>query len=134
MIARKFWSCALAAHVTGIDAVLREGPGAGGVLGEKQVAVVVKVPNDRDRDADPIQAFDDRRHRGRRLVVVHCDAHQLASRLSESRDLRDRPLDVCRVGIGHGLDHDRVTGTHGHLPHPGGYGLASSCRWHGGER
>jgi hypothetical protein len=47
---------ALAAHVTGIDAVLREGLGAGGVLGEKQVAVVVKIPNDRDRDADPVQA------------------------------------------------------------------------------
>ena len=39
---------ALAADVAGVDPVLGQGPGAVGIAGEQQVAVVVEVADDRD--------------------------------------------------------------------------------------
>ena len=52
--------------VAGVDAVLGEGAGGGGVLLEQEVAVVVEVADDGDADAALVEAFDDVRERRRR--------------------------------------------------------------------
>ena len=61
-----------------------------GYLVEQQVAVVVEVANDGNRDAQPVEPLDDGGHRrGRRLVV---DRHpdQLAAGAREIGRLLDR--------------------------------------------
>ena len=53
---RKLSSCfPTDVDVSGIDAVLREGPGAVGVLLQQQVAVVMEVADDGDADAELVQ-------------------------------------------------------------------------------
>ncbi len=93
----------LGADVAGVDPVLGERPGAGRVLREEEVAVVVEVADDRH-----VHLADDVGHRPRRLVVVDRDPDELAARLGERAHLGDRPRDVRRVGVGHRLDDDRV--------------------------
>src|SRR5207245_9068689 len=75
----------LGADVAGVDAVLGEGGGAGGVLGEQQVAVVVKVADDRDIDLP-----HDVRDGARGVRGVDGYAHQLAAGSAKGAQLGRR--------------------------------------------
>ena len=65
----------LAPDIPGVDAVLGERPGALGILGEEDVAVVVEVTDDRH-----VHLADDFRHRPGGLVVVDRHPDELAAR------------------------------------------------------
>ena len=90
--------------VAGIDAVLGEGLGAGGVLGEKLMAVVVEVTDDGRVPAPGLDAFDDVGDGAGGFVVVDGDTDELGTGTGEGGDLLDRAFNVCGVGVGHRLD------------------------------
>src|SRR5215470_2569931 len=108
----------LAPDVARIDAVLGEGFGAGGVLREEDVAVVVKIP-----DHGHLHLLDDLRHGARGLVVVHGDAHQLTARGVERIDLGHGGGGVGGIGVGHGLDDDGPPAADLDAAHVNGHGL-----------
>ena len=97
----------LEADVAGIDAILVERLGAGGVLGEQGVAVVVEVADERHRHAHLRQAVADVRHGLGRLVAVDRDAHDLGAGAGQRRPLARGRLHVGGVGVGHRLHDDR---------------------------
>ncbi len=96
------------ADVAGIDAVFVQRLGAGGVIGQKLVADVVEVADERHIDAAQHQPVADVGDGGSRLVAIHGDAHDLGAGAPEGRHLADGRLDVGRVRVGHGLDDDRM--------------------------
>ena len=67
----------LEADVAGVDAPLVQRFGAGGVLAEQRVAVVVEVADEGHAHAHLRQAVADVRHRLGGFVAVDRDAHQL---------------------------------------------------------
>ena len=91
----------LAADIARVDAVLGERLGAGRVLGQEHVAVVVEITDD-----GCLHLLDDLRDCARGLVVVDGDTDQLAARGVERIDLGYGAGDIGRVRIGHGLDDD----------------------------
>ena len=93
--------------VAGIDAILVERLGAGRMIGEKLVADIVEVADQRHLHPHFCEPVADMRNGRRRLVAVDGDADQLRAGAGERGDLLSRPLDVGRVGIGHRLDDDR---------------------------
>ena len=97
----------LEADVAGIDAVLVERLGAGGILGEQRVAVVVEVADQRHGRAHLRQPVADVRHGLGGLVAVDRDAHDLGAGAGKLGRLARGRLDVGRVGVGHRLHDDR---------------------------
>ena len=97
------------AHVAGVDAVLGQRLGAGRIVGEQAVAVVVEVADQRHVDAHAVELLADVGHLRRGLGRVDGDAHHLGAGDRQFLDL-DRGADgVHRVGVGHRLDaHRRV--------------------------
>ena len=75
--------------VAGVDAVLGEGLGAGGIFGEQQVAVVVEVADDGRGPALFADAFDDVGNGLGCVVVVDGDADELRAGAGERGDLLD---------------------------------------------
>src|SRR5204863_9513348 len=65
------------ADISWVDAVLRECARALGILGKQKMAVVVKVPDDRDITAVVGRTANDFGKRGCRLIVVDSHAHEL---------------------------------------------------------
>src|ERR1039457_6884951 len=94
--------------VAGIDPVLGQGASAVGVFLQKDVTVVVEVADDGDRDAELAQGIDDPGHRGGSLFGVHGDADQFRTGAGQRHHLVDGTGDVHRIGVGHGLHHDRM--------------------------
>ena len=88
----------LEADIAGIDAIFGESFGAGRILGEQRVAVIVEVADERRVDAQDIEPLADMRHGGSGLGAIDGDAHELGARAGERRDLLRRRLDVgaCR--------------------------------------
>ncbi len=117
------------AHVAGIDAVLVERAGAIGILGEQDVAVVVKIADDGSVAARVEQTLLDFRHRGRRFRHVHGDANQFRSGLGEFEALLRGGGDVGGVGVGHRLDDDGRAAAHLHLADLDADGLMTFY-WH----
>ena len=100
------------AHISGIDAVLIEGARAIGILGQQDVAVVVKIANDGRVAAQIAQpGYDFRDGRGR-FRHVHGNAHQLRPGVGEFLALRHGPGDVGGVRVGHRLHDDRRAAAH----------------------
>ena len=97
----------LEADVAGIDAVFVERLGAGRMIGEKLVADVVEVADQRHVAADAGEPLLDPGYGGSRLVAVDRDAHQLGAGAREAGDLADGAVDVGGVGVGHRLHDDR---------------------------
>ena len=97
----------LEADVAGIDAVLVERLGAGRMIGEKLVADVVEIADQRRRHAHRHEPVADMRDGGRGLVAVDGNANQFGARAGERGDLARGRLDVGGVGVGHRLDDDR---------------------------
>jgi hypothetical protein len=94
------------ADVARIDAVLVERPRRVGISRQQQVAVVVKVPDER-RDAAGVEhALLDLRHRRGRVGRVHRDAHHLRPGLGQFDALPRRRRRVRRVRHRHALDDD----------------------------
>ncbi len=90
-----------------VDAVLRQRLGAGRMLAQQLVPVVVEVADDRHLDAHHRQPVADMRHRGGGFLVVDGNAHLLGTRTPQLGDLLGAALDVGGVGIGHRLHDDR---------------------------
>jgi hypothetical protein len=100
----------LTTDVSGIDAVLSQRSGAVGILGEEQVTVVVEVPDDGNREAEPIEPLQDGGHRRRRGFIVDRDSYQFAAGARQLCHLPHGPRHIGRVGVGHRLDDDRMIG------------------------
>ena len=97
----------LEADIAGIDAVLVERLGAGRIVGQQRVAVVMEVADDRHVHAHLRQPLLDVRHGGGGLVAVDRDAHDFGAGAGQRRHLARGALDVGRVGVGHRLHDDR---------------------------
>ena len=74
------------------------------MVGEQLVADIVEVADQRHVDAEPLEPLADLRDGGGALVAVDGDAHDLGAGAVQRGDLRDRLVDVGRVGVGHRLD------------------------------
>jgi hypothetical protein len=96
----------LEADIAGIDAILVERLGAGWVIGQESVAVIVEIADDRHLDVHLQEPLFDVRHGGGRLVAVDGDADDLGTGPRQRRHLLCRSLGVGRVGVGHRLHHD----------------------------
>ncbi len=66
----------LEADIAGIDAILVERLGASRMVGQKLVADIVEVADDRHVDTHAQQPFLDVRHGGGGFVAIDGDAHQ----------------------------------------------------------
>ena len=125
-----------AAHIAGGDAVFGQSLGAGRVVRQQLVAVVVKVANQRHMDAHAVELLADVGHRLRRFVVVDGDAHQLGAGLRQFLDWDRGGHRVGGVGVGHGLhahrgvaaNSDGVVAPH-HTPHEGTAGRSLPHRY-----
>ena len=103
----------LEADVAGIDAILGERLGAGRMVGEQRVAVVVEVADQRHVDAH-------RQQRSRicgtasaassRSTVMRTSSEPARARSATAR----RPFDIGRIGVGHRLHDDRGVAADGH--------------------
>jgi hypothetical protein len=94
------------ADVPGIDAVLVERRRARRVAGEKQVAVVVEVADERGGDAGIEHPLLDFRDGFRRWRKVHGHPDHFRSRLGQLDALLRRGYGVCCIGHRHRLDDD----------------------------
>ncbi len=99
-------------HVAGVDAVLGEGAGAGGVFAQKDVTVVMEVTDDRRVPAFFLEAFDDVGNGFGGVVVVDGDADEFGAGAGEGGYLLNRGFDVGGVGVGHRLHDDGSLGTY----------------------
>jgi hypothetical protein len=72
-----FVSLILETNVAGIDAILGEGFGTGGVLSEQLVADVVEVADEGDLHAALQEAVADVRHGFGGFIAIHRDANDL---------------------------------------------------------
>ena len=93
-------------NVAGIDAVLGEGARSGRIFLEQDVAVVMKVADDRHAQAALFESFNNVRNGCRGVFIVDRDANQLGAGESERRNLGNCGLYVGRIGVGHRLDDD----------------------------
>lgn len=91
-----------------VDAELVQGLRHPGVLAQEEVAVEVEVPHQGDLRPLIQEPPLDLGHGLRRLLVVHGEAHDLASRPVELQDLGGGGLHVPGGGVGHGLHGDGV--------------------------
>lgn len=114
------------ADVTRIDAQLGKRLGAGRVIRQKLVAVVMKIADQRHIDTHALQLIADSRHRSRSILVIYSDTHEFRTGTDQLGDL-DRSGDMIRrIGIGHRLHNDRRPGTDSHPPNPHGTGGTTS--------
>jgi hypothetical protein len=97
-----------------IDPVFGERFGAGGVVGQKLVADIVEIADQRHVDAAQHQPIADERNRGGGFVAVDGDAHDLRSGPRQGGHLGHRRLDISGIGIGHRLDDNGRPAPHGH--------------------
>ena len=118
----------LEADVARIDAILVERLGAGRVLAQQRVAVVVEVADQRHLHAHLQQPLADARHGLGRLVAVDGDAHDLGAGAGEVGGLPRGPFHVGRVGVGHRLHDDRRAAADDHAAHIDGDGCSALCQ------
>jgi hypothetical protein len=72
------------------------------------MTVVMKVADYWYIDAEICKSFDYGWNGGSGLVIVDGDTHELGTRSGEGGHLGDGAGNVGRIGIGHGLNHDRM--------------------------
>jgi hypothetical protein len=97
----------LEADVDGIEAVLGERLGAGGVVCQQGVAVVMEVADQRHRHTPLRQPVADVRHGLGGLAPIDGDAHDLGASAGQLGRLARGSGDVGRIGVGHRLHDDR---------------------------
>ena len=103
------------ADVAGIDAVFIERAGAIGIFGQQDVAVIVKIADERSFAAGVQHALLDFGDSGGCFGKIHGDADHLRSGRGQFEALLHGGGDVDRVGIGHGLNDDGRAATDGHV-------------------
>ena len=104
------------ADIARIDPVLVERFRAGRMIGQQLVADIVEIADQRHIDIPGRKLFADVRHGGSGLVPVHRYAHQFRSGGGKRCHLLHRGADIGRIGIGHGLHHDRRIATADDIP------------------
>jgi hypothetical protein len=97
---------------------------------QQEVAVVVKIADDRDIHAGIGDARCDFRDGGCRFIRIHRDTHQLRTGVRQRDDLSCRAGGVRRIGVGHRLHDDRMSRTNRDITDPHRYGLSSSLKRH----
>ncbi len=97
--------------VAGIDPVLSKSASASRVLLEKQMAVVVEVAHDGNADTVHVQGVGDLGNSRGGFFGVYRDTDQFGTGFRQGHDLIDCAGNIGRIGIGHGLHHDRVIRT-----------------------
>ena len=93
-------------NVAGIDAVLGERARSCGIFLEQDVAVVMKIADDRHAQAALFETFNDVRNGCCCVFVVDRDANQFRAGERERCNLFNGALNVGCVGVGHRLDDD----------------------------
>ncbi len=104
------------AHVSGIDTVLIEGRRRAWAFRQQDVAVVVKIADQRGFATGVEHALLDLRHGRCSLGDVHRDADQFGARLRELNALPRGACGVRCIGIGHRLDDDGRAAADGDSP------------------
>ena len=120
------------ANVTRINAVFVELPGAFGIFGEQDVAVVVKIANDGRAAADVQHALLDFGHGGGGFGDVHRPAHDFGASFGQFHGLLESGLYVGGVRVGHGLHGDG--GVAAHLDVSDLHAVGFAARMAGGRR
>jgi hypothetical protein len=101
-------------HIPRIYAILGERASALRVLSEQKVTVIVKIPDNGDRDAALAEALDYVRDGIRRLASVDRYTNELAPCASQLLYLRRCSLDVYRIRVCHRLNNYGVWAAHSH--------------------
>ena len=101
--------------IAGIDPVFGERFSASRILAQEEMAIVVKVADDRDVCTDLGNPVPDVRNCCCRFGAINSNPHQLRARIRELGHLARRRLDLSGIGIGHRLDYDRCAATDGDL-------------------
>ena len=99
----------LEADIAGIDPVLGQRLGTGGVIGQQGVADIVKISDQRHVEAEAFEPFTDLRHGCGTFVAVDGDPDNLRAGFVKGCDLGHGGVDVGGVGVGHRLHHDGRT-------------------------
>ncbi len=86
-------------NVAGIDAVLGQRARRGGIFLEQDVAVVVKIADDRHAQAALLETFNDVRNGGRSVFVVHRDANELRAGKGQRRNLFNGAIATSAVSV-----------------------------------
>ena len=121
-------------HVARIDAVFRQGAGAVRILLQQQVSVIVEVADDGNADAELVECFGNLRHGARRFVRVHGDTHKFRAGLRQRHHLIHGTWDIRGIGIGHGLDHNRIVSADLDTAHIDCHGRAARVCCHESSR
>ena len=116
--------------VSGINAVFGQRPRHLGIFLQQEVAVVVEIADHRHAAAELVQRLDNLGDRARRLVGIHRHAHQLGAGIGQRHHLIHGGRRVGGVGIGHGLNHDRVPPAHHHRTNTDRHGTAARTGCH----
>ena len=102
------------ANVAGIDAIFIESSGAVGIFGQQNMAVIVKIADERRFAAGVEHALLDFGNSGSGFGDVYRDAHHFRTGGGKLEALLHGGSDIGGVGIGHRLDDDRSASTDGH--------------------
>jgi hypothetical protein len=94
--------------ISGIDPELCQRFGHIGIFGEKQVAVVMKISDHRNRYSPVDQFFLIYGTAFGRLIVIYSDPYQFRPRLVKMVDLVNRFINISCIGVGHRLNHNRI--------------------------
>lgn len=90
------------------------------------MTIVVKIADKGYVETPVGEALSNLRNRLGRVVIIDRNPNELRTGLKQVRHLICRSGSVSRVGIGHGLHHDRVSGTYRN-PSNGCRNGASTC-------
>nr|UOZ97222.1 hypothetical protein NCPCFENI_01138 [Cupriavidus sp.] len=98
-----------------VDAVLRERHRTLGHLGQKLVAIEMKVAHQRHGAVHLVELLANRGHGPRGLKRIDRNAHDLGSGKGQVAHLNGCANGIGGIGIGHGLHHHRGPASHWHL-------------------
>ena len=101
------------AHIARIDAVFGQGFGAIGKLRQQAFAVEVEIANQRYGAAHVVQTAADFGNLAGGFGRVHGNPHHFRACVCQLFHLLRGGGGIGGVGVGHGLNHHGVFGTHG---------------------
>ena len=84
----------------------------------------MEVADQGDVTAEVIEVFTYLGNGSGGSIVIDGYPHQLATGVGQRPDLGHCSLDVGGVGVGHGLNDDRVIAADQYVPYPGYFGRA----------
>ena len=92
--------------------------GAGRVVEQQAMAVVVEIADQRHVDAHAVELLADLRHTGGGFRGIHRDPHQFGAGAGQFGTLHGRRHVVGGIGVGHRLDDDRGMSSDDHSTDP----------------